>query len=223
MSVSRRCLSISEKSEVAFAEMFETADDDQLVATAKDGSREAFGELVKRHTDKLFHTTLRITRNREDAEDAIQECFVSALVHLESFDGRSRFSTWLTRIAINAALMRLRKHRTLREVPMEPAEQDESSSHFEVTDTKPNPEEWYAEHERRRILRGAIVTLRPKLRETVEVHHLKYGSLEETADTLGISRAAAKARLFHARAALRRTPQIKAVGQSNRLSASGWK
>jgi RNA polymerase sigma factor (sigma-70 family) len=95
---------------------------------------------------------------------------------------------------------------------MEPAEQDESSSHFEVTDSAANPEERYGEGERLRILREAIVTLRPRLRETVEVHHLKYGSLEETADALGISRAAAKARLFHARAALRRSPQMKAVG-----------
>ena len=88
----------------------------------------------------------------------------------------------------------------------EPADQNEASAHCEVTDAAPNPEERYAEHERRRILREAIVTLRPRLRETVEVHHLKQGSLEETAEILGISRAAAKARLFHARAALRRTP-----------------
>jgi RNA polymerase sigma factor (sigma-70 family) len=81
-------------------------------------------------------------------------------------------------------------------------------------------EEWYAEHERRRILREAIVTLRPRLRETVEVHHLQHGSLQETAEILGISRAAAKARLFHARAALRRTPQLKAICESNEMSAS---
>jgi RNA polymerase sigma-70 factor (ECF subfamily) len=196
-------------------------DEDRLVAAAKDGNRDAFGELIERHTDKVFHITRRIARNREDAEDAVQESVASALVHLGSFDGRSRFSTWLTRIAINAALMRLRKSRGMREVPMEePAERGEVPPRYEVTDAAPDPEEWYAEHERRRILRQAIVELRPKLRETTEVHHLKQGSLQETAEMLGISTAAAKARLFQARTALRQAPQIKAICESDAMSAS---
>jgi RNA polymerase sigma-70 factor, ECF subfamily len=180
-------------------------DEDRLVAAAKCGNRDAFGELTARHASKMFHVTRLITRNREDAEDAVQESFANALVHLGSFDGRSRFSTWLTKIAINAALMKLRKNRSLREVALEePVERDGAPPHYEIADDAPNPEQRYAEYERCRILREAIVELRPKLRATVELHHL-HGSVDETAEMLGISMGAVKARLFHAKTLLRRT------------------
>ena len=83
--------------------------DECLVAAAKSGDRAAFDELCERHAQKMFRISHRITRNREDAEDAVQECFLNAFIRLKSFDERSRFSTWLTRIAMNAALMKLRK------------------------------------------------------------------------------------------------------------------
>lgn len=186
--------------------------EDRLVAAAKRGNRDALGELIERHTKKVFHVTWHITRNREDAEDAVQESIASALVHLGSFDGRSCFSTWLTRIAINAALMRLRKNRRLHEVELEePVEQRGAFPHYEMTDAGPNPEERYAERERCWILREAIVKLRPKLRATIEVYALKQRSLQETAKMLGISISATKGRLFHAKTLLRRTPQIKAI------------
>src|SRR5712664_3399190 len=82
-----------------------------LIAAAKTGRRAPFGELCERHMKQVSCVTRRIMRNREDAEDAAQECFLNAFVHLKDFDGRSRFATWLTRIAINAALMKLRKNR----------------------------------------------------------------------------------------------------------------
>ena len=85
--------------------------DDRLVAAAQTGDTSAFDELCKRHTQRIFRMTHRITRNHEDAEDALQDCLLNAFIHLRSFDGRSRFSTWLTRIAMNAALMKLRKNR----------------------------------------------------------------------------------------------------------------
>src|ERR1700757_803213 len=93
--------------------------DEKLVVAAKRGERVAFDELFKRHAQNVYRTTYRITRNREDAEDAVQDCFLNAFVHLKSFDGRAQFATWLTRIAMNAALMRLRKNRTAREVPLD--------------------------------------------------------------------------------------------------------
>ena len=93
--------------------------DERLVAAAKMGHTAAFDELCRRHAEKIFHVAHRITRNREDAEDAVQESFLREFIHLKSFDGRSRFSTWLTRIAINSALMSLRKNRRSREIPME--------------------------------------------------------------------------------------------------------
>ena len=191
--------------------MEQKIDEVRLVTAAKCGNRDAFAELIARHMKEIFNVAQRITRNREDAEDAVQESFRSAFVHVGSFDGRSRFSTWLTRIAINAALMKLRKNRGLREVPIEePPVLGEAPPHHETKDVAPNPEEAYAADERRRILREAIVELRPKLRDTIN-HQLREKSLQETAEILGISTPAVKARLFHAKTALRWAPQIKAI------------
>src|SRR5260370_5193667 len=92
--------------------------DETLVAAAKNGHSGAFDDLCKRHAEKMFRISYRITRNREDAEDAVQECFLNAFLHLQDFDGRSRFSTWLTRIAMNAALMKLRRNPSSRQTPV---------------------------------------------------------------------------------------------------------
>jgi RNA polymerase sigma factor (sigma-70 family) len=187
-----------------------------LLAAAKRGDRAAFGELIDQSADKVFHTILRITGNREDAEDALQESFLSALLHLHDFDGRSRFSTWLTKIGINAALMKLRKNRTLREVPMETkTDLDEEPEQHEFASDVPDPEKWYVEHECHNILREAIFNLRPALRKAVEAYHLRERSIRETAEMLNISMEAVKGRLHHARSALRRTPRIRTIYESN--------
>jgi RNA polymerase sigma-70 factor (ECF subfamily) len=116
--------------------------EEQLITAAKSGSRAPFGELCERHTKKVFRVIYRIMRNREDAEDAAQECFLSAFVHLKDFDGRSQFATWLTRIAINAALMELRKSRGAREVPIdEPNPSSEPVPQPEFRHDAPDPEE----------------------------------------------------------------------------------
>ena len=91
--------------------------EEQLIAAAKTGRRAPFGELCERHVKKVFRVIHRIMRNREDAEDAVQDCLVNAFVHIKDFDERSRFATWLTRIAINAALAKLRKNHWKRELP----------------------------------------------------------------------------------------------------------
>jgi RNA polymerase sigma factor (sigma-70 family) len=185
--------------------------DARLVAFAKKGHRPAFDELYKRHAEKMFHTTRRITRNREDAEDAVQECFLNAFVHLKSFNGRSRFSTWLTRIAVNAALMKLRKNRCRQEVPTEESvEASDLLPENLLPDPSLNPEERYAKCEREIALREAVATLRPAIRKVVEIQ-LQDRSLIEAAETLGISFPAAKARLFHARAALRKASQVQSI------------
>jgi RNA polymerase sigma-70 factor (ECF subfamily) len=185
--------------------------DEKLVAAAKIGHTAAFDELCRRHAEKIFHVAHRITRNREDSEDAVQESFLRAFIHLKGFDGRSRFSTWLTRVAINSALMSLRKNRTLREIQMEESIESSEPWHQRVPDPAWNPEERCAEQERGRILREAIAKLRPGIPEAVEIHQLQECSLDETADSLGISVAAVKGRLFHARAALRKVPRLKFV------------
>jgi RNA polymerase sigma-70 factor (ECF subfamily) len=187
----------------------------ELIACAKSGNREAFGELCDGHANKIFRVTYRITRNREDAEDAVQDAFLSAFVHLKDFDERSKFATWLTRIAINAALAKLRKKRGMRELPMdEPGSAEESGSHFEVPDTAPNPEEIYHRNERKEIVMAALDGLRPRARKVVEFNQLQERSTNETAQILGISTAAVKARMFHARAALRRMPSLKSMAGS---------
>jgi RNA polymerase sigma factor (sigma-70 family) len=188
--------------------------DDGLVAVAKMGNGTAFEELHKRHAEKMFRVARQITRCREDAEDAVQECFLSAYVHLKHFDGRARFSTWLSRIAINAALMKVRKNRISREVSLEEtAETVELRPDHKPGDSSPNPEEICAKRERDAVLRESIARLRPKLRETVALYQLQEFSMHETAKALGISVAAAKARLFHARAALRRTKELQVAAE----------
>jgi RNA polymerase sigma factor (sigma-70 family) len=189
--------------------------DASLLSTAKRGNPPAFGELCRRHEKRIFHVTLRITRNREDAEDALQECFLSALVHLKDFDGRSQFSTWLTRIAINAALMKIRRNRNSRETPLQTADEfGEERECIHLIDRSLSPEDSYAERERARIIRNLLITLRPGNRAAIEMRHLHDCSLKETSGKLGISLAATKGRLFHARAALRKSWRLRAKGQA---------
>src|SRR6266436_3241752 len=195
--------------------------EEQLIAAAKSGRRAAFGELCERHMKQVSYVTRRITRNREDAEDAAQECFLNAFVHLKDFDGRSQFATWLTRIAINAALMKLRKNCRAQEVALdEPNASSEPVAQREFRDDAPDPEESCSLRERRRIVKSAISALRPRARNVVELFHLQEHSIRETAQILGISTGAAKARMFHAKIALHRMPLLQSAGRSNRASAS---
>ena len=161
--------------------------------------------------NKCSARLIALRRNREDAEDAVQECFLNAFVHLKSFDGRSRFSTWLTRIAMNAALMKLRKNRGARDLPIvELAEASELRPEHRLADPAPNPEECYAKSEQDAILRDEIAKLRPTIRKAVEIQ-LQDSSSCETAEILGLSLTAVKAQLFHARAALRRSSRLHLV------------
>jgi RNA polymerase sigma factor (sigma-70 family) len=192
--------------------------DSQLLSAAKKGDQAAFGALFERHSKKIFHSTLRITRNREDAEDALQDCFLSGLLHLNSFDGRSQLSTWLTRIAINAALMKLRRNRYSREVPVEFVDEEgKERPRFQFIDGAPNPEDSFGERERTRLLLTALAELRPRVRAAIEICQLQECSVRETARKLGISTAAAKGRLFHARAALRKACLQKTSPAARRL------
>ena len=188
----------------------------QLIAAAKSGRRAPFGELCERHMKQVSCVTRRITRNREDAEDAAQECFLNAFVHLKGFDGRSQFATWLTRIAINAALMKLRKNRRAGEVALdEPNPPSEPAAQREFRYDAPDPEESFSLRERKRIVKSAISGLRPRARNVVELIHLQEHSISETAQILGISTGAVKARMFHAKIALHRMPLLQSVGSSN--------
>jgi RNA polymerase sigma-70 factor (ECF subfamily) len=175
-----------------------------FLAAAKSGDSAAFDILCKQSANKVFRVAWRIMRNDEDAEDVMQESFQRAFVHLNSFNGDSRFSTWLSRIAINAALMKLRKKHGLWEVSLdESAEPEQPSSQIDVEDQGLNPEQLYAQKERQRILSEAMSDLTPGMRKAFELRELDERSTEETARIMRISVGAVKARLFHGRRKLR--------------------
>jgi RNA polymerase sigma-70 factor, ECF subfamily len=175
-----------------------------FLAAARGGDSAAFEILCKRSANTVFHVARQMMRNHEDAEDVLQESFQQAFIHLKSFNGDSRFSTWLSRIAINAALMRLRKKHRLRDVSLdESAESEQSSSRLDVQDQGLNPEQLYAQKERQRILSEAMNDLTPGMRKAIELRELGERSTEETARIMGISVGAVKARLFHGRQKLR--------------------
>lgn len=180
------------------------ATDEDLVAAAKSGDPPSFVVLWTRHSKTAFKMAYRITGNREDAEDVVQEAWIKAYVHLDTFDGKAKFSTWLTRIAINSALQILRRKRARRETSMEVTD-GETRQHWEIADETKNVEDIYARHERVQHLRHAVCLLRPALRSVVEIHQSKDLSMVEVAGITGISVAATKSRLLRARKILRRT------------------
>lgn len=182
----------------------------RLVWAAKRGHQAAFGELCERHAKRVFRALLRITRNREDAEDAVQDSFLQAFRHLDNFDGRSTFSTWLTRIAINSALMILRKRRSAPSVSLDGADDSDGAAGYpEVADHGVDPERRCLERERAKILQDAIGTLRPSARRVIELQQFEERPMREAAQVMGISVPAAKSKLFHAKAALRKSPKLR--------------
>ena len=185
-----------------------------LVAAAKTGENAALDALCQAHALRLFRTAQRITRNHEDAEDAVQDSFLNVLRHLKSFDGRSHFSTWLTRIGINSALMILRKKRSLRAVSAGCLGLEEEL--WQLLDSSPNPEKLCADQEQRKILRTEFSKLSPKVRRVVELRTFEDLSNEETAARIGISGPAAKARFFHGTAELRKSRALQQINNRSR-------
>ena len=148
----------------------------------------------------------RITRNREDAEDVVQQSFQKAFIHLKEFEGQALFSTWLTRIAINEALMLLRRNHGLQEVPIkESSTKLEGALPLDFLDSAPNPEDSCLDREQKQILSAALNKLRPGIRKAIELRELGELSTEETALVMGLSVAAVKGRVFHGRRKLRET------------------
>jgi len=185
---------------------FDPADDETLVLAAKSGNKQAFGILATRYRQRIFQAALRYARVPQDAEDIVQQALQKAFIHLHSFEGKSSFSTWLTRIAINEALMLLRKGRSVREVWLEDTSGEETDAPaMEIADSGPDPEEIYSLKEERKTLFTAMSMLTPLERTAIELRDLAELSTLETARHLGLSVAAVKARVFHGRAKLRRT------------------
>jgi RNA polymerase sigma-70 factor (ECF subfamily) len=183
----------------------ETASDDlALVRACKNGDCAAFEEIVKRYDRKLFRIAQYIVHNQEDAEDAVQEAFLKAFQHLGQFREEAKFSTWLIRIAMNQALIMLRKSRSKKEVSIDGDSQSEDGNlPIEIADWAPNPEDLYRTVQLREILRKTLQKLGPGLRVVFVLRDIEGLSLQETSDTLGLSVVAVKARSFRARLQLR--------------------
>jgi RNA polymerase sigma-70 factor, ECF subfamily len=178
-------------------------DEHLLVAAAKSGDVTAFEELVSRYERKIFRLTLNITGNREDAEDAMQDAFLKSYSHLKTFQGDSRFYTWLVRIAANEALMRLRERRPNQFSLDEPVAGDEDLMPRELRDWGPGPEQRFAQVEMREILSSVIEELEPDYRMVFVLRDIEELSTEDTASALGVSVPAVKSRLLRARLKLR--------------------
>jgi RNA polymerase sigma-70 factor, ECF subfamily len=178
-------------------------DEAQLVSAAKKGDAAAFEELVNRYERKIFRLGMNITQNREDAQDVTQDAFLKSFQSLERFEGSSRFYTWLVRIAINEALMKLRKRRPGQVSLDEPIPGDDESMFRDVEDWGPSPEQRFAQTELNEILNGVIGELEPIYRVVFLLRDVEGISTEDTANILEISVAAVKSRLLRARLQLR--------------------
>jgi RNA polymerase sigma-70 factor (ECF subfamily) len=193
-----------EEATIALVDSISGTGDMPLVAAAKNGNRKAFEILVERHEQRVFFVARRITRTREDAEDVVQQSFQKAFTHLGKFEGRSAFSTWLTRIAVTEALMLLRRSRGKREVFIDDLNgNEETASTLEVPDSSPDPEAIYSQREQAEMLSSALNELSPGIRKAIQLRELDERSSEETAQIMGISVAALKGRMFHGRRKLR--------------------
>jgi RNA polymerase sigma-70 factor, ECF subfamily len=177
--------------------------DDSLVGHAKLGNEQAFIELWSRHGERTRAVVARIIRNREDAEDILQETYLKSFLHLVTFNGESQFATWLTRIAINSAFMLLRKRRNHPEVCIESPESDLPVPVIEFPDRSESVESCYFHAERLHQLRCAIRQLPPELRNAVELQNNDELPLKEIAHRTGVSVVAVKSRLVRARDKLR--------------------
>jgi RNA polymerase sigma-70 factor, ECF subfamily len=195
---------VKDKAEPTIACMSDPAGERTLVVAAKNGDEQAFETLFRRYQRKTLAVVLRYTRVVEDAEDIVQQSFYKAFVHLCQFQGESSPSTWLTRIAINEALMFLRHIRLTREVSIDSiGNAGGSPAISEKPDSNPNPESRYSQREEVRILSKAVRNLRPGLRRTIVLSELRELSTSETARRMGLSVAAVKARSFRGKRQLR--------------------
>ena len=185
-------------------EQVEVFDEAALVQRAQQGDTAAFSELVKKYERKIYRVALHITNNQEDAEDVLQESFLKAYSHLGGFEGNSKFYTWIVRIAVNEALMKLRKRKTARTMSIdEEVDTGEDYVTREFADWEEDPEQRYSREELREILDKAIASLRPVFRSVFVLRDIEDLSTEETAEALDLSIPAVKSRLLRARLQLR--------------------
>jgi RNA polymerase sigma-70 factor (ECF subfamily) len=189
-----------------------------LVAQAQAGSEEAFTELVRRHSGQIYGLSLNMLRNREDAEDNVQNVLVKAFHNIGRFEGNSQFSTWLVRITINEALMKLRKRNSERisEYHDANATEDEPRNFPEIEDTRQDPEREYISKE---LTRKVFCGLNPSLQDTFILQKAEGWTNRELAEALGITVSTVKSRVFRARVRLRQ--QLIALTQTEQVALQG--
>jgi RNA polymerase sigma-70 factor (ECF subfamily) len=190
-----------------------------MVEASAAGDMGAFEELVRRYDRQLLRIAQQITQNSEDAQDVVQETFLKVFQKLHQFQRKSKFSTWLIRIALNQSMMKMRKRRSIQEVPLEYEDSEGECLPMDVADWSPDAEQLYSRVELQRILRKALEKLIPDLRVTFVLRDIEGLSIHETAAVLNLNPGAVKARLYRARLRLRedlsrhfRQPQDVAMG-----------
>lgn len=177
---------------------------DENLQRALNGDREALGSLFAAHTPKLYRAALRIVGKPQDAEDALQDGFLCAIRHLEKFERRALFSTWLTRIVVNSALMRLRKHH--REVLTrfdQEFNHDETAFTLVPVEPGPNPEEICERNEKLQRFQHKLRSLPAGYRSILWMRDVEGMSAREAAETLGVKPTTVKSQLFRARLKLK--------------------
>ena len=178
--------------------------EEDLIRRVQAGERERFYELVKPYERRVYAAAFSILRNEADAEDAAQEAILKALQHIKQFRAEARFSTWLTQITVNEALMRRRKqHADVMEAIGERQEEDGTYTPREFADWREIPSESLERKEVREVLAKALASLKHQYRDVFVLRDVQHFSIEETAEALGISRASVKTRLLRARLMLR--------------------
>ena len=180
------------------------ASDESLVGMAQNGEHRAYVELCGRYRELIFCIVQRITRNSHDTEDVLQEAWMRGFVHIRTFDGRAAFSTWLTQIAINSALMMLRKRRWHLEASLDDLKDSDVGGRLEIVEPSDGPEDTLLRKERLLLVRQAIDGLPTSLRRVAELRQTTDGSLREMATLTGISVPATKSRLARAKFAIRK-------------------
>ena len=179
----------------------------RLVVAAQSGSQAAFSELFSRYSQRMYRTVFAITKNAADAEDAMQESFLRAFTAINRFEGRAMFYTWLTRIAINSALMIVRKRRTRPEFSLGTSfELGDDIAPMDFRDPSPDPEQICSQRQRCAKLIQAIDRLAPNLRDVARTRLMEECSVRDLAAKFNISEAATKSRLYRARVRLGGVP-----------------
>jgi RNA polymerase sigma-70 factor (ECF subfamily) len=194
----------STKEQFSFAAKQE---EQHLLVCARAGDPEAFEKLVSPHWNVLLRVSQRILRSREDAEDAVQIAFLNAWRNLDAFQGRSRFSSWLTRITINSAFMRLRANRCKNEVSLDEMVHADAPTRFHVFEARPNPEDEFSANEVLGLIDRTLNQLNPRYAEVLRMSVLQELTGKEAARILDVPVTTVKSRLYRARAILSRSLQ----------------